>query len=165
MSKKNIKKIIIGLVIVIVLLICVGAFFMLKARNSKEIKIGMAKEEIVAILDKNKYKYDVNGKIIYVKDEVFIDDVKGSFNISFGDNGKVDSVHFLPSIDNFSSKELKETRDKIIEYLTKLYGETKNEIEDEGTLMYSKDEKIYAAFIYSISKYTQHMLIIWDEYQ
>ncbi len=55
---------------------------MLKARNSKEIKIGMTKEEAITILDKKKYEYEINNDkdSIFVKD-VIVSDIKGFINI------------------------------------------------------------------------------------
>lgn len=139
---------------------------MLKARNSEEIKIGMTKEEAITILDKKKYEYEINNDkgSIFVKD-VIISDIKGFINIQLDDKETVYSVLFYPTIENLSLREVKETRDKLVEYLTKLYGSAKGEAEDDrATLMNKKYEKTYVAFKFFLKKDVRFMFVQWAEY-
>lgn len=71
---------------------------------------------------------------------------------------------FYPTIENFFLREIKEIRDKLSEYLSKLYGETEDEFKDRGTLRYSKNDKIYALLMYSITDYTQRIWVMRGEY-
>ena len=58
MKNKNIIRIVIGVALAIVASLVV--LLILKIKKPEEIKIGMTKEEVISIFDKNKYQYIIN---------------------------------------------------------------------------------------------------------
>lgn len=58
MKNKNTIKIVIGVALVIVASLVV--LLILKINKPEEIKIGMTKEEVISVFDKNKYQYTIN---------------------------------------------------------------------------------------------------------
>lgn len=122
-NEKNIIIIIIGIVIAIA--VCFTVIFILKHGEAKDIKLGMTKEEVISILDNNKYKYTIENtsdtyiQIITDTDKILLEKIKGNLLIGIKYN-KVNGVTFLPNIEE--TKKDKQIQ-KLNSYLIELYGE------------------------------------------
>lgn len=97
MIKKKVIKIAICVVAVIV--ICVVTILIIQSKKNYKKIFGMSEEEIISILDKNKYEYKRRAyeSIIDINDEMSINGVKGKYTIELYE-GKVFFVKFLIDI-------------------------------------------------------------------
>ena len=104
--------------------ICVVTILIIQSKKNYKKIFGMSEEEIISILNKNKYEYKRRAyeSIIDINDEMSINGVKGKYTIELYE-GKVFFVKFRIDIHEDSCEECKEKEDLINAYLTKKYGE------------------------------------------
>ncbi len=144
MDKKNTKKIVIGIIVLIV--ICIAVFLIVRINTSPKIKIGMNKEKVISFLDKQDVEYKRESERIIISD-AYIANVKGEYSIFFWDN-KVSAMIFVADTDKIYSVE---ERNKIVKqlksYFTKKYGKPFKE--SDITIVYTKGD--YYVTIYLLS--------------
>lgn len=116
-SKNRIKI----LLIIGLLFISFFIFTFIFFKNSNKIKLGMDKEDVLSILEKDKYRYEINGSndepIIFVYDVIF-NDIEGNLFVHINSRNRVSRVCFSSSTESLHKKI-----DVLMKYLTKLYNE------------------------------------------
>ena len=162
MKNKNTIKIVIGVALVIVASLVV--FLILKIKKPEEIKIGMTKEEVISIFDKNKYKYTIDNtsdECKIVTEDASIKNISGSLVVRIL-NDKVGIVVFLPNIDE---KKKSQQIERLTKYLMNLYGDPYEE-ERQGSIYkhWMKDDirNIRISFGYSLDENSETLTeIAW----
>lgn len=148
MKQKKIIKIIIGVGLVFVL--CIIVVLIIKTKESNKIKLGIAKDKAMSILDKQGYEYTESPYNVIINSDVSINGVKGTCTIFFEDD-KVFGVRFEVNTDEIkkSNEEWDKTVQQLKKYLTGLYGKPFDEI--EGSALYVKGN-MYAEIDYEKSR-------------
>ncbi len=148
MDKKNTKKIVIGIIVLIV--ICVAVFLIVRINGSPKIKIGMNKEKVISFLDKQdvEYEYELvtDTNEIIIINETYIANVKGDCTIFFEDN-KVIGARFLPDTDKiYSVEEHNKMVKQLKSYFTKKYGKPFKETESMIIFVKGDDNAVINLF-------------------
>ncbi len=132
MDKKNTKKIVIGIIILIV--ICIAVFLIVRINFSPKIKFGMNKEKAISVLDRQDVEYEyklltASNEIIIIND-TYISNIKGSCTIFF-ENNKVIGARFVADTDIiYSVEECNKIVKQLKSYLTKKYGKPFDQSDD-----------------------------------
>lgn len=143
MKKKNIIKIIIGVVALVVIGIVI--FWVIKSKSSDTVRLGMTEEEFIYFCERKNYEYTRDGKSTYhIDDEFSINGVNGiievhifalsDFDENFEKEERVNNILFKVKIDeNESFDDFNKKVELLDEYLSKLYVK---KIDGESLKMY-----------------------------
>ena len=152
MKNKNTIKIVIGVALVIVASLVV--FLILKIKKPEEIKIGVTKEEVISIFDKNKYQYTINTisdeyiEVSTKNEKISIKNIKGTLIVGI-ENEKVTIVYFSPNIDE---KKKSQQIERLTKYLINLYGDPYEEERQGGIYKHWFKGDIRISFGYSLDE-------------
>lgn len=113
--------IIIGALVIILAAVSIGMYY--KSMQT-DITLGMDMDEVIAVLDKHQYEYEVNGDndtyIINIKN-ISINNVEGKIYLIIENNILTD-VSYLSEITNLNNKDIEKIINTLYHYLEKKYG-------------------------------------------
>lgn len=108
--------IIIGALVIILAAVNVGMYY--KSMQT-DITLGMDMDEVIAVLDKHQYEYEIrdnNENVVIVVQDVSLNNIKGNLYIEFS-NKLISDVNFCTNLDNVDEKV-----SELYGYLKRKYG-------------------------------------------